>query len=85
MVRGDMFTLRIPVAPISLYPDHFSGSVLIVCQAQRGIRNRKEVSHVQCWKCSSEQEGQRGIWLAQSEEHATFDLRVVSSSPKLGV
>ena len=27
----------------------------------------------------------RGAWLAQSEEHVTLDLRVVSSSPTLGV
>ena len=26
----------------------------------------------------------KGAWLAQSEEHATLDLRVVSSSPTLG-
>ena len=26
----------------------------------------------------------RGAWLAQSVEHATLDLSVVSSSPKLG-
>lgn len=28
---------------------------------------------------------ERGIWLAQSVEHATLDLRVVGSSPVLGV
>ena len=27
----------------------------------------------------------RGIWLAQSIEHATVDLGVMSSSPRLGV
>ena len=27
----------------------------------------------------------RGTWLAQSLEHATLDLRVVSLSPMLGV
>lgn len=27
----------------------------------------------------------RGAWLAQSVEHRTLDLRVVSSSPTLGV
>ena len=26
-----------------------------------------------------------GIWLAQSEEHVTLDLKVVSSRPTLGV
>ena len=28
---------------------------------------------------------ERGIWLTQSVEHATLDLRVVSLSPTLGV
>ena len=27
----------------------------------------------------------RGAWLAQSEEHMTLDLGVVSSSPTLGI
>ena len=27
----------------------------------------------------------RGTWMAQQEEHMTFDCRVVSSSPMLGV
>ena len=29
--------------------------------------------------------GHRGAWLAQSVEHETLDLEVVSSSPMLGV
>ena len=28
---------------------------------------------------------ERGSWLAQSEEHMTFDLEVISSSPLLDV
>ena len=26
-----------------------------------------------------------GAWLAQSEEHVTLDLRIMSSSPMLGI
>ena len=40
------------------------------------------------WKegtAAQEQNGVRGAWLAQSEDHATLDLGVVSSSPMQGV
>lgn len=57
VVRGVMFTGRIPVALISQCLDHFPGSVLTACQMQRGMRSGKEVPHVWCWKCSSEPEG----------------------------
>lgn len=48
-----------------------------------------EIEHLEHYNvmlgCQSRMDILRDAWLSQSEEHATFDLRVVSSSPKVDV
>ena len=51
---------------------------------ERGRKELKRVSRGSLEELGRKEE-QRSAWLAQSEEHVTCDLRVVSLSPTLGV
>ena len=56
---------------------------LSVCPPSQVVR--KSSLHPVPTRAGSNLKSLRGTWLAQSVEHKTLDLKVVRSSPRLGV